>query len=231
MPLRRGLTFTAPFGLTAEQCRRLTDDDPALRVALTLAILAGDQAAVEAGTRLLRESETRLHSVPAGYFHPSISNRATLDAERRLQMFLGGCGYIDDIVLGREVTGSERLFTPAPVHLREDGDGYSTRIADPATAPATVPATVPATRPTTEDTCRGGELLLLFAAPKETGGSRNTGKIKKSTSSAPLVARRVPTTVGVALRPVGRTVIIRPLVSTEVWKRYSWTRFQTISSS
>ena len=29
VPLRRGLTFTAPFGFTAEQCRRLTDGDSA----------------------------------------------------------------------------------------------------------------------------------------------------------------------------------------------------------
>ena len=58
--------------------------DSALRVALTLAKLAGGQAAAEAGIRLLRESETRLHSVPACCFLPPTSNRATRDAERRL---------------------------------------------------------------------------------------------------------------------------------------------------
>ena len=42
--------------------------DSALLVALTLAILAGDQAAADAGTWRSRESETRLHSVPAACF-------------------------------------------------------------------------------------------------------------------------------------------------------------------
>ena len=127
------------------------------------------------------------------------------------------CGYVDAFMLRREVAGRERLFAPAPFHLHEDGDGSFARIADPAAAPATVPATLP----TTEDTCRDSELLLAFAVPKETRGSRNTGKTKKNTSRALLVARRVATAVGVVLRFVGRVCIVRPLESPLVWAYYS----------
>ena len=108
--------------------------DSALRVVLTPEMLAGGQAAAEAGTRLQRESETRLHSVSNDCFFPPTSNQTTQDAERHLQMFLGGCGYLDAFMLGREVAGRERLFASSPVLLYEDGYGSSARIADSAAA-------------------------------------------------------------------------------------------------
>ena len=82
-------------------------------------------------------------------------------------------------MLGRDVARRERLLAPAPAHLYENGDGSSTCIADPAAT-----TTVPATRSTTEDICSGGVQRLVLAAPKEAGGSRNIGKIKKGTSLA-----------------------------------------------
>ena len=157
-----------------EFLRPLTREiDPAFRVALTLAMLAGGQAAAEAGTRLLRESETRMHSVPADCFLPPTSNRAMQDAERRLQMFLEGFGYVDAFVLRREVMGRERLFAPASVHLHEggaallshcrSGGGYGDGSGHP------------------DDygrTGRGGEQLLVLAALKEPGAHETPSRLK-----------------------------------------------------
>ena len=64
--------------------------DPALRVALTLTLLAGGQAAAEAETRLLREAESKVRLTSAGRTTPETTVRATNDAEFRLQMFLVG---------------------------------------------------------------------------------------------------------------------------------------------
>ena len=55
--------------------------DSALRVALTLALLEGGQAATQAGTRLLQEAESNVRFTSAGRTLPETTNRATIDAE------------------------------------------------------------------------------------------------------------------------------------------------------
>ena len=102
------------------------------RVALNLALLAGGQAAAEAGTRLLREAESKVRFTSASRPLPEISNCATVDAEFRLQMFLGGFGYLEAYMMGRKLIGHEEApkSNSNRITINEnspDGDGPSLR--------------------------------------------------------------------------------------------------------
>ena len=89
--------------------------DPALGVALNLALLADGQAAAEAGTRLLREAESKVRLTSAGRTVPETTKRAKIDAKFRLQMFLGGFGYLEAYMRSRKLDGHEE----APKSKRE----------------------------------------------------------------------------------------------------------------
>ena len=91
VPLRRGLTFTVPFGLTAKQGRRLTDDDPA-----DAALLAPRRRGVSSDTgEGVRSAKKRKG--------PSAS--ATVAEKRRLSDVLG------------LLTGSTLAAVPRPTTL------------------------------------------------------------------------------------------------------------------
>ena len=100
--------------------------DPALRVALTLALLAGGQATTEAETRLLREAKSKVRLTSAGRTLPETTNRATIDAEFRLQMFLGEFGYLEAYMRGRMLDGHEEA-PKANANLITIGEGCPDR--------------------------------------------------------------------------------------------------------
>ena len=108
-----------PDSLESFLGRVVEGTDPALRVALTLAMFAGGQAVAEASIRLRRESESRsrerLESV--GQARSTAPTRTFLDAEDRLQTFLGGYGYIEAYMLGRGVPSRGGVIEQSPVHI------------------------------------------------------------------------------------------------------------------
>ena len=109
--------------------------DLALRVALTLALLAGGQATAEVGTRLLREAESKVRLISAGRTVPETTNRATIDAEFRLQMFLGGFGYLEAYMRCRKLDGHEEA-PKANANRFTIGEGSQDRAGSSSRSPS-----------------------------------------------------------------------------------------------
>ena len=113
----------------------LSGIDPALRVALTLALLVGGQAAAEAGTRLLREAESKVRLTSAGRILPETMNHATIAAEFRLQMFLGGFVYLEACMRGRKLNEHEEA-TKANANRITIGEGSPYRDGSSSRSPS-----------------------------------------------------------------------------------------------